>query len=128
MKKAMHEVSIMSSIIESVLEELRKYQVEKVEEINLVIGELTFLGVEQLQFAFEVLSKGTILEGAQLTIDSEKVKVRCTACNYEGPINYSDGSDSHYALPILACPSCGERVDVILGKSCTVKSVRMVEA
>ena len=43
----MHEVSVMSSIIDSVLEELKGYQVERVEEVDLTIGALTFLGEEQ---------------------------------------------------------------------------------
>ena len=50
----MHEVSVMSSIIEQVLNELDKHEVERVEEVELVVGELTFLGHEQLLFAYEI--------------------------------------------------------------------------
>lgn len=44
----MHEVSVMSSIIEAVLKELNKYDIESVEEVYLTVGEMTYLGSEQL--------------------------------------------------------------------------------
>jgi len=40
----MHEVSVMAGIVESVLKELEKHEVLRVEEVQLTLGELTFLG------------------------------------------------------------------------------------
>ena len=71
----MHEVSIISSIIDSVLVELGKHQVEKVEEVYLTLGSLTFLGEDQLEFAYDVLSKGTKLDGSKLVIEKEDVEI-----------------------------------------------------
>jgi len=42
--------------------------VKRVSKINLEIGELTFINVEQLKFAFEVISKSTICEGAEIEV------------------------------------------------------------
>ncbi len=117
----------MSSIIDSVLEELKKYDLEKVEEVFLTIGELTFLGEEQLRFAFEVLSKGTPLEGSKLSIETEKVSVHCATCQYEGGVDYMEDSTIHFALPNLSCPQCGGKIEIVSGKSCMVKSVRVIE-
>ncbi len=117
----------MSSIIDSVLEELKKYDVETVEEVFLTIGELTFLGEEQLRFAFEILSRGTPLEGSKLTIDSEKVSVKCPGCQYHGSVEYIEDGSMHYALPNLSCPKCGGKIEIVSGKSCMVRSVRVVE-
>ena len=57
----MHEVSVMSGIVESVLKELEKHDVLRVEEVLLTLGELTFLGEEQLQFAYEIITRDTLL-------------------------------------------------------------------
>lgn len=124
----MHEVSIMSSIINSVLEELKKHRVEKVEEVDLTIGELTFLGEDQLQFAFEILTKNTILEGSKLVIDIEEVAVRCPSCSYEGKADYLKDEVYHTSVPALTCPQCGQGVEVTKGKSCVVRSVKVVES
>jgi len=124
----MHEVAIMSSIIEAVLAELDGHEVERVEEVTLVVGELTFLGEEQLRFAFDVLSRGTILEGASLRMEKEELSVKCPACGYEGKADYVEDSAFHYSIPVLACPRCGGRVEVLKGKSCGVSSLRVVES
>jgi hydrogenase nickel incorporation protein HypA/HybF len=123
----MHEVSVMASIIEAVLAELQKYDVERVEEVDMVVGELTFLGPEQLEFAYSILIKNTILEGSDLVISTEKVQVRCAACGYEGGVEYIDGGSDHYVIPDLSCPKCGGRVEIIKGKSCSVNSLKVVE-
>jgi hydrogenase nickel incorporation protein HypA/HybF len=123
----MHEVSVMSGVIDAVLSELSKYDVEKVEEVVLAVGILTFLGHEQLQFAFEVLTKDTRLEGAGLRIEEEEVRARCPSCHYEGGIDYVEDESFHFSVPILRCPSCGEKVEVTKGASCRVVSVKVVE-
>ena len=122
----MHEVSVMASIVEAVLQELATHDIEKVEEVDLVIGELTFLGADQLEFAFEIITRGTMLEGSKLNISQEKIEVRCPSCEYLGPVAYMNEGD-HFSVPNLACPKCGGAVEVIKGKSCGVRSVKVVE-
>lgn len=122
----MHEVSVMASIVEAVLEELKRHDVEKVEEVNLVIGELTFLGRDQLEFAFEVVTRGTLLEGSKLVIGDEKVEVRCLSCAYQGGVEYVSGGGQDHLVPNLSCPKCGGRVEVTKGKSCAVTSLKVV--
>lgn len=117
----------MASIINSVLEELKKYQVEKVEEVDLTIGAITFLGEDQLQFAYEVLTRGTLLEGSTLVISTEAVEVRCPSCGYEGPSEVADVGDLHGMVPVMHCPRCSKGIEVTKGKGCTVRSVKVVE-
>ena len=80
----MHEVSVVSDIVSAILRELENYNVEKVEEVVLVVGEMTSLGQEQLEFAYEIVTKDTKLEGSKLVIENEKIRVRCESCGYEG--------------------------------------------
>jgi len=123
----MHEISMMASIVEEVLLELEKYRVEKIEEVILSVGEMTFLGHEQLRFAFEVISRDTILEGATLTIEKEELEVRCPSCGYSGPVEYLEKEEYHYVIPILHCPRCGGQVEIFKGKRCAVTSLKVVE-
>jgi hydrogenase nickel incorporation protein HypA/HybF len=127
MAKGMHEVSVMSSILDAVLEELKKHRVEKVEEVLLTIGDLTFLGEDQLSFAFEILTRDTILEGSKLIVEHEPVEVICRHCNYEGRAEHLVDEVYHTEVPTLNCPKCGQRVEVTKGKSCMIRSIKVVE-
>ncbi|MBI0583237.1 MAG: hydrogenase maturation nickel metallochaperone HypA [Methanomassiliicoccus sp.] len=127
MDRGMHEVGVMTSILEAVLEELKNHKVQKVEEVRLTIGDLTYLGEDQLSFAFEILTRGTILEGSTLVVEHEEVEVRCPTCGYDGRAEYYQDEMYSSNVPTLNCPRCGSRVDVVKGKSCTVRSIKVVE-
>ncbi|MFW5914364.1 MAG: hydrogenase/urease maturation nickel metallochaperone HypA, partial [Thermoplasmatota archaeon] len=100
--------------------------VDRVEEVVLEVGELTFLGHEQLEFAFEIMVRDTPLEGAELRIVEEKLEVSCPSCGYRGKVDYFE--EHHFSVPVLSCPECGERVEVLKGRKCGVTSLRVVEA
>ena len=127
MTDGMHEVAVMSSILDMVREELKKHRVLKVEEVHLAIGEMTFLGEDQLNFAFEVLTKGTDMDGSTLVIEHEAVEVNCPDCHYEGGAKYHEDELYHSRVPTLNCPLCGSRVSITKGKSCMVRSIKVVE-
>ncbi|HSV42378.1 MAG TPA: hydrogenase maturation nickel metallochaperone HypA [Methanomassiliicoccales archaeon] len=124
----MHEVSVMTSILESVKAELVKHSYDKVEELVLVVGELTYLGKDQLEFAYEILTRGSDLEGSKLVIEEEKVEVECPKCFYRGAADYLIDGTYHNAVPKLNCPKCGGPVNVLKGKSCRISSVKVVES
>lgn len=124
----MHEVSVVSDLVSAILRELEKYNAQSVEEVTLVIGDMTSLGEEQMSFAYEIVTKGTKLEGSKLVIEKEAVRALCLDCGYEGPVNNIQSDyDDHY-IPILSCPKCGGRVKVTAGQTCSVKNLRIVEA
>jgi hydrogenase nickel incorporation protein HypA/HybF len=122
----MHEVSVMSGIVESVLKELERHDFLRVEEVQLVLGELTFLGEEQLRFAYEVITRGTPLEGSRLVIVPEGTELECLECGYKGKAEMV-GEEFHMAMPSLACPRCHGRVRVLKGQSCRVTSLKVVQ-
>jgi hydrogenase nickel incorporation protein HypA/HybF len=123
----MHEVSVMSSILENVQVELQKHHYDKVEELVLVVGELTYLGKDQLEFAYEILTRNTPLEGSRLVVEDEKVEIMCDACGYSGPVDYMGDEWGQNNVPKLICPKCNSNVKVIKGKSCRITSVKVVE-
>ncbi len=115
-----------SQIVQCVLEEAEKRKAKKVLEVYLVIGKLTFLGIEQVRFAYESLVKDTIMEGSKLIIEERDGLAKCPKCGYKGSIEYQEDPLYHIWTPTLKCPKCGENVEIIEGKECTVKSVKLL--
>jgi len=118
----------MSDIMNAVLDELKGYDVHEVEELILVIGDMTNLGDDQMTFAFEVMAKDTILSAAKLTIEHEAIRILCKECGYDGApeILKSEGYD--HSVPVLSCPECNGPVKVTEGMSCRVRSIMIKEA
>ncbi|MEW6070469.1 MAG: hydrogenase maturation nickel metallochaperone HypA, partial [Candidatus Thermoplasmatota archaeon] len=82
----MHEFSTMCQIVDALLKELKDRDVKSVAEVWLEIGELTFLGTEQLKFAYGALTDNNILKGSKLVIKKVKPLVKCKRCKYKGKI------------------------------------------
>jgi len=120
----MHEATVIAGIIDAVLKELEKYDVVKVNAVTMTVGDLTLLGTEQMQFAYEVMSKDTILEGSEIRFESESVVLHCKKCGFEGPARMIDLKyDGEHNIPVLACSECGGPVKVIKGQACCVKNI-----
>jgi hydrogenase nickel incorporation protein HypA/HybF len=121
----MHEFSVMTQIVDSILEEAKKRDATKVEQVDLEIGEFTMLGEEQMRFAYEVLSKDTILQGSKLNVSRRRGKVSCESCGYEGDVKVSEDSP-HRIVPILECPRCRAPARIVEGRECFIRNIRMV--
>ena len=119
---------MVSDIVSAILKELEKYNVERVEEVVLVVGDMTSLGEEQLEFAYEIVTKDTKLEGSKLVIEHEKIRVRCNECDYEGEVRMLESDYGEHTIPILSCPKCNGKVKVTAGQTCKVRNLKIVEA
>lgn len=122
----MHEFSVTSQIVDSVLKEAEKHGARKVVQVNLAIGKLTFLGIEQVRFAYKLLVKGTKAEKSRLVIKEKDGIVKCSRCGYEGDFKYEDNPMYHVPMPTLKCPKCDGIVDIVGGKECTIESIKLV--
>jgi hydrogenase nickel incorporation protein HypA/HybF len=120
----MHELSIASAIVESVLEFVSRQPVNKVLAVKLTIGELSHIEAEQLCFCYTAITEQTPLQSSVLEIETVEAVVRCSQCSYRGRPNYWD--DALAAAPILTlrCPNCGATVEAIEGRDCAIKSIR----
>lgn len=104
--RAMHEVGIARTILESVEERLRRGEVRgKVRAVRLRVGRMSSVVPESLKFGFEVLSRGTALEGARLEIEEVPVRARCRAC----------GEGLEIDEPCFLCGKCGSPDLEVLG-------------
>lgn len=123
----MHEFSTMEAILKTVIKVAEEHGAEEILQIELAIGELTFLNFEQLRFAFQALSEGTIAEGASLLLHTIKPEIYCPKCGYKGKVKY-EGPEQHTPMPalMLKCPKCGNwDVKIRAGRECIIKSVKL---
>ena len=122
-----HELSMTTQIIESVLEEAKKQGAKKVIEVQLVIGKMTFLGTEQVRFSYNILVEDTIMKGSKLIIEEKDGVIECSSCGYRGEIPVMDDPAYHVPIPTLRCPKCTKAAKIVEGKECTIRSIRMVK-
>ncbi|MFQ5711482.1 MAG: hydrogenase maturation nickel metallochaperone HypA [Candidatus Geothermarchaeales archaeon] len=121
----MHEYSTTVRIVESILREAERHKAKRVTEVHLIIGKFTFLGVEQVRFCYRLLAEGSILKNSVLHIEEREGSVRCPECGYEDAIGYVDDPTYNLSYPTLRCPKCGGGVDLVEGRECIVKSVKI---
>jgi hydrogenase nickel incorporation protein HypA/HybF len=109
----MHEMSLAQSILDIILHESGNHKVTRVLSVALKVGELSAVETESLRFCFELLTKETLAEGAQLDIERVQVTCRCQDC----------GSNFTVQELVFSCPSCqGVRVEMLSGRELSVES------
>ncbi len=123
----MHELSIASNLVESVLEFATAPPPKKVLKVLLQIGELTCVEPDQLQFCYSAVIKETPIEDSTLEIERVPAEVNCPHCGYAGPPKY--WTDALAAAPVatLQCPTCGRATETRHGHDCTIRTIRYVE-
>jgi hydrogenase nickel incorporation protein HypA/HybF len=120
----MHEFSIASSIVESVLEFVAKNKIEKVLEVKLLIGELTAVESEQLRFCYGAITGETAMENSSLEIEQVKAAVSCPYCSYRGRPKYWHDALADSPIVTLQCPECGQTAEPTQGNECAIKTIK----
>jgi hydrogenase nickel incorporation protein HypA/HybF len=123
----MHEFSIASDIVRNVLDTVEKNKGKKVLSIDLDIGELALLNVEQVTFWVKELLKDSIAEGAKVKVKAIKAKVACDACGHKGGIKSDQGDPFQHFVP-LSCPKCGSfQVKIEKGRECFLRKIQVMK-
>jgi hydrogenase nickel incorporation protein HypA/HybF len=79
----MHEVGLMQRALEIALEYAARHGAQHIHRMTLRVGALSGVVPEALSFAFDVITPGTIAEGAGLELDTVAVVCFCPACEQE---------------------------------------------
>lgn len=112
----MHEMSLVESIMESILEMKEENNWDKIRKIVLRIGDMRQVIPEIMVFAFNTASKSTPLEGAELVIENVKLRFRCRSCRKEW------GEENMAFL----CPFCGSMdVELLHGMELEIESLEV---
>lgn len=113
----MHEMSIALGIVRIAEEEVKKAKASRVEVIELIIGELSGVEKDALEFAWPLAVKETVLENAIPKINYIKGEALCSEC------------DSHFDLHSLydACPNCNSYFrDIVHGQELKVVALEVI--
>jgi hydrogenase nickel incorporation protein HypA/HybF len=65
----MHEVGIAQEVLSIVLEQAENQKVSRIHRITLRVGDQSGVVPEALEFAFEVVTRGTMAEEAELVLE-----------------------------------------------------------
>lgn len=93
----MHEIGLMQTCLELACDRARLHGARRIDGMTLRVGDLSGAVPEALELAFEVVSPGTVAEGARFRIERVAVVCRCADC----------ASDFRPTDVVFACPSCG---------------------
>ena len=99
----MHEMSIAEGILEIALDYAERNQARRVQEIGLLLGEMSGVEMESLEISFRMISAGTIAEGAGLSVRKVPLMGKCSKC----------GKEFHVEHYNFWCPECSEGVLVV---------------
>lgn len=93
----MHEMSLAESVREIVDEAARANGARRVTRVRLEIGKLAQVEIEAMRFAFDIVKRGSLAQGAQLDIVEPDGTAWCMPC--AAPVAIAQRGD--------ACPQCG---------------------
>jgi hydrogenase nickel incorporation protein HypA/HybF len=115
----MHELSIVSSVVETVTESLEAYPAARVEEVRLRVGVLSAVVVESLEFCWGLATEGTALEGSKLVVKMVPVVMHCAVCAEDVELK---------GVQSFRCPKCDEPCsDLRQGRELEIEAIEIDE-
>jgi len=112
----MHEQSIVESLLALAIENAERAKANKILRIYLVVGELSGVVEESVNFYFNFLSRDTIAAQASLFFMNTPAQLRCRNCN---TIFTPERLDFH-------CPDCrDQQIEIIGGRELYIDSMEV---
>lgn len=115
----MHEVSLAGGVLQLVEDTAQREGFRRLLALRLEAGQLAGVDVSALRFALECIAPGTLLEGAEIEIDTPPGQAWCMDCAQNVPL--AQRGD--------ACPLCGGyHVQANAGMALRVVDMRVDDA
>lgn len=112
----MHELSITENILEIATRNGARAGASRITDITLVIGDLSSIVDDSVQFYWDMISQGTLAEGARLHFRRVPARVHCQSCAHEFEL----------AGQLNPCPECGSlSLDILSGDEFYVDSIEI---
>ena len=130
----MHELSLVQGIIEAV-DKAAKDRGGKVVELEVRVGELAQFDLPLVRELLRDMRKGTSVEGAKVSVRSEKSKIRCLSCGAVwsfkeavSPMDKDEREVVHFFPELLnsyfSCPRCAKSyMEIVEGRSVRIARV-----
>ena len=115
----MHELSIVTSVVESVIDSLAAYPGARVIEVRLRVGALAAVIEDSLQFCYEIATQDTPLAGSKLFIRSLPVVIHCLPCGEDVELS---------GVQMFCCSRCGTPSgDLRQGRELEIEAIEIDE-
>ena len=112
----MHELAITEDILRVAVEHAARAGAQRITAISIVIGDLSSVVDDSVQFYFDFLSSDTLADGAQLRFHRVAARFRCRQCGREFAPHDMDWHCPH-------CQALGG--EIIAGKEFYVESIEV---
>jgi len=114
----MHELSITEQIADIAIKHGEKNNASKITDLYLVIGELSTVIDDSVQFYWDMITENTICEGAKLHFKRIPAIFRCGDCKKEYSLVRGE---------LRPCPYCeSSQMDIIQGKEFHLDSINIL--
>ncbi len=112
----MHELSVTESLLNLAVQHATRANAVRVTSLQLVIGQLSSIVDDSVQFYWDMISSGTICEGAQLHFERRPATLRCLDCDRTYTLNGE----------LTDCPYChGIHIKVVSGEEFFLESIEV---
>jgi len=110
----MHELAVTESMLEIALRHAQSARAQRITALYLVIGQLSSIVDDSVQFYWDIISQHTIAEGACLHFKRIPVELSCLDCHHQHSPSNSD----------FICPACGSlRQKVVSGEEFYLEAI-----
>jgi hydrogenase nickel incorporation protein HypA/HybF len=112
----MHEMSLCEGILQIIEAEAKKQNFKTVRRVILDVGTLSGVEIPALEFAFEVVMRGSIAEHATLEINQQNAQAWCMQCAQVVTVKQRHD----------ACPDCGSyQLQISSGDEMKIKELEV---
>jgi hydrogenase nickel incorporation protein HypA/HybF len=110
----MHELSVTQSILKIALQHAEKANAVRVTDVHIVMGELSTMVDDSVQFYWDIIAKDTIAKDAALHFRRVPAEFQCLSC-----------SEKYHAVDgELICPKCGAAgAKIVTGEEFYVEAI-----
>ena len=113
----MHELPVTESILEIALKHAESAGASRITDIYLVIGALSSIIDDSIQFYWDMLCQGTLAEGANLHFERLELVMQCTSCQHQFTPEAME----------YVCPQCGGTgLEIIQGNEFYMDSIQVL--
>jgi hydrogenase nickel incorporation protein HypA/HybF len=100
----MHELAVTESILDIASRHAVKAGANRVTDIHLIIGRLSSIVDDSVQFYWEIISQNSICAGAALHFNRLPARMVCLDC----------GQEYSFTGELIPCPVCGSHLARVL--------------
>ena len=114
----MHELAVTESILNTAEKYARQSGASRVTDLYLIIGRLSSIVDDSVQFYWDMISQGTLCQGSRLHFQRVPASLNCLNC----------GNEYILEAELSPCPACGSiKVKVTSGDQFYLDSIEIMK-